>query len=72
MNRIEDKKLFLYGTTSHGEKECYEPDGLGFYANIDDNDVLNWIQNTTSLTKSQLTNESIRNFGGTNDFSLYC
>ena len=72
MNRIEDKKLFLYGTTSHGEKECYEPDGLGFYANIDDNHVLNWIQNTTNLTKSQLTNESIRHLGDTNDFSLYC
>ena len=72
MKRIKDGKPFLYGTTSHGEKECYEPDGLGFYANIDDNNVLNWIQNATNLTKYQLTNESIQHFDGTNDISMFC
>jgi len=70
---MKDGTPYLYGTTSYGvPEECNDPDGLGFYANIDDKNVLNWIVNFTKLTGSQLTNKSSRRFSGMNDFFSYC
>merc|ERR1711893_428979 len=63
-------KPYLYGTTSHGEKECYDSNGLGFYANIDDKNVLNWIQNVTNLKNS--VPRRLQQLDSMNDFSSYC
>ena len=67
---MKEGKPYLYGTTSHGEKECYDSDGLGFYANIDDKSVLNWIQNVTNLKISEP--RRLGKLYSMNDFSSYC